>query len=143
MEVTERADGVTIVNDAYNANPDSMLAALRTLRVMGRGGERRTWAVLGEMAELGPDGGPAHQQVGREAAQLDVSRVVVIGSAAAGIHAGAVAEGLRDAALVEDVDAALAILHAELRPGDVVLVKGSRSVGLEKLAASLLDGAAG
>src|SRR3954469_21026842 len=93
MEVTERGDGVTVVNDAYNANPDSMLAALRTLQVMSRGGERRTWAVLGEMAELGPGGAAAHEEVGRAAVRLAVSRLVVIGSAAAGIHAGAVAEG--------------------------------------------------
>ena len=139
MEVTERPDGVTVVNDAYNANPDSMLAALRTLQVMGRGGERRTWAVLGQMAELGPDGAAAHEGVGREAARLAVSRVVVIGSAAAGIHAGAVTSGSHDAALVDDVDAALALLRAEVRPGDVVLVKASRSVGLEKLAAALLE----
>ena len=143
MEVTERPDGVTVVNDAYNANPDSMLAALRTLQVMGRSGERRTWAVLGEMAELGPGGASAHEDLGRAVSRLAVSRLVVIGSAAAGIHAGAVAAGSRDAALVDDVDAALALLRDELRPGDVVLVKASRSVGLEKLAAALLDGAAG
>jgi UDP-N-acetylmuramoyl-tripeptide--D-alanyl-D-alanine ligase len=142
MEVTERADGVTVVNDAYNANPDSVLAALRTLQVMSRGGERRTWAVLGEMAELGPDAGSAHQEVGRAARRLAVSRLVVIGSAAAGIHAGAVAEGSGDAVLVDDADAALALLRAEVAPGDIVLVKASRSVGLEKLAAALLEGAA-
>jgi UDP-N-acetylmuramoyl-tripeptide--D-alanyl-D-alanine ligase len=141
MEVTERPDGVTVVNDAYNANPDSVLAALQTLQVMSRGGERRTWAVLGEMAELGADGPAAHEEVGRQAGLLAVSRVVVIGSAAAGIHAGAVAAGSREAALVDDADAALALLRADLRPGDVVLVKASRSVGLEKLAAALLEDA--
>jgi UDP-N-acetylmuramoyl-tripeptide--D-alanyl-D-alanine ligase len=143
MEVTERADGVTVVNDAYNANPDSMLAALRTLQVMSRGGRRRTWAVLGEMAELGPDAASAHQELGRWTARLAVSRLVVIGSAAAGIHAGAVTEGCRDAVLVADVDAALALLRAQVGPGDVVLVKASRSVGLEKLAAALIEGTAG
>jgi UDP-N-acetylmuramoyl-tripeptide--D-alanyl-D-alanine ligase len=142
MEVTERADGVTVVNDAYNANPDSMLAALRTLQVMSRGGERRTWAVLGEMAELGPGAPAAHEEVGRAAGRLAVSRLVVIGSAAAGIHAGAVAAGSRDVVLVDDVDDALALLRAEVRPGDVVLVKASRAVGLEKLAAALLEDAA-
>jgi UDP-N-acetylmuramoyl-tripeptide--D-alanyl-D-alanine ligase len=141
MEVTDRPDGVTVVNDAYNANPDSMLAALRTLQVMSRGGARRTWAVLGEMAELGSEGGVAHEEVGRAAARHAVSRVVVIGSAAAGIHAGAVAEGAPGVAAVDDVDAALALLRAEVQPGDVVLVKASRSVGLEKLAAALLGDA--
>jgi UDP-N-acetylmuramoyl-tripeptide--D-alanyl-D-alanine ligase len=143
MEVTERPDGVTVVNDAYNANPDSMLAALRTLAVMGRDGSRRTWAVLGPMAELGPDAESAHVEVGRAARHLAVSRLVVIGSAAAGIHAGAVAEGAGagELAQVDDIDAAVALLRAELRPGDVVLVKASRSVGLERVAAALLAGA--
>ena len=142
MEVTERADGVTVVNDAYNANPDSVLAALRTLEVMSRGGSRRTWAVLGEMAELGAEAAAAHEAVGRAAIRHAVSRLVVIGSAAAGIHAGAVAEGSRDDQLtqVDDIDAALALLRADVRPGDVVLVKASRSVGLERLAAALLEG---
>ena len=140
MEVTERADGVTVVNDAYNANPDSMRAALLTLAVMGRGGARRTWAVLGAMAELGADAAEAHAEVGRFAAGLDVSRLVVIGSAAAGIHAGAVAAGTTTQPVqVDDIDAAAALLRAELRPGDVVLVKASRSVGLERLAAALLE----
>ena len=142
MEVTERPDGVTVVNDAYNANPDSVLAALRTLQVMSRGGSRRTWAVLGQMAELGPEGPAAHDEVGRAAVRHAVSKLVVIGSAATGIHAGAVAEGYRDeqAVQVDDLDAALALLRDELRPGDVVLVKASRSVGLERLAAALLEG---
>lgn len=142
MEVTDRGDGVTVINDAYNANPDSVRAALRTLRAMSRGGSRRTWAVLGEMAELGPDAASAHEEIGRAAHRLAVSRLVVIGSAAAGIHAGAVSAGLPEAALVDDAGAALAMLTAELAPGDVVLVKASRSVGLERLAAVLLDGAA-
>jgi UDP-N-acetylmuramoyl-tripeptide--D-alanyl-D-alanine ligase len=139
MEVSERADGVTVVNDAYNANPDSMLAALRTLAVMG-GGSRRTWAVLGPMAELGPQADEAHREVGRRAARLAVSRLVVIGSAAAGIHAGAVAEGLQASTRVDDLDAALALLRAELAPRDVVLLKASRSAGLERLADALLGG---
>jgi UDP-N-acetylmuramoyl-tripeptide--D-alanyl-D-alanine ligase len=142
MEVTERADGVTVVNDAYNANPESMRAALRTLAVMGRGGARRTWAVLGAMAELGAQDEEAHVEVGRFAAGLDVSRLVVIGSAAAGIHAGAVAQGsTNEPVQVDDADAAAALLRAELRSGDVVLVKASRSVGLERLAAALLEDA--
>jgi UDP-N-acetylmuramoyl-tripeptide--D-alanyl-D-alanine ligase len=89
------------------------------------------------LAAVGAAGPAAHEEVGRQAGLLAVSRVVVIGSAAAGIHAGAVTAG-SDAALVDDVDAALALLRAEVRPGDVVLVKASRSVGLEKLAAALL-----
>jgi UDP-N-acetylmuramoyl-tripeptide--D-alanyl-D-alanine ligase len=140
MEVTDRADGVTVVNDAYNANPESMRAALRTLAVMGRGGARRTWAVLGFMAELGDDTEEAHVELGRFVAGLDVSRLVVIGSAAAGIHAGAVERRAQGewAVRVDDVDAAVRLLDGDLAPGDLVLVKGSRSVRLERLAARLL-----
>jgi len=141
MEVTERADGVTVVNDAYNANPDSMRAALRTLAIMSRGKSRRTWAVLGAMAELGADASAAHMDLGRFVVRLDVSRLVVIGPEAGGIHAGAVLEGSwgEESVHVDDVDAAIALLRDQLRPGDVVLVKASRSAGLERVAHALLE----
>ncbi len=143
MEVTERPDGVTVVNDAYNANPESMRAALKALAVMSAGKTRRTWAVLGAMGELGDDARSAHMDLGRFVVRLDVSRLVVIGSAAGGIHAGAVLEGSwgEESVHVDDVDAAVALLRAELAPGDVVLVKASRSAGLERVAAALLEGA--
>lgn len=143
MEVTDRPDGVTVVNDAYNANPDSMRAALRTLAVMSTGKTRRTWAVLGPMAELGDDARAAHMDLGRFVVRLDVSRLLVIGSEAAGIHAGAVLEGSwgEESVHVDDVDAAVALLREQVRPGDVVLVKASRSAGLERVAAALLEGA--
>ena len=141
MEVTERADGVTVVNDAYNANPESMRAALKTLAVMSAGKTRRTWAVLGAMGELGPDERAAHMDLGRFVVRLDVSRLVVIGELAGGIHAGAVLEGSwgEESVHVDDVDAAVALLRAELAPGDVVLVKASRSAGLERVAAALVE----
>ncbi|MDP3712649.1 MAG: UDP-N-acetylmuramoyl-tripeptide--D-alanyl-D-alanine ligase [Mycobacteriales bacterium] len=141
MEVRERADGVTVVNDAYNANPDSMRAALRTLAVMGRGKTRRTVAVLGLMGELGDGAREAHMDLGRFAVRLDPGLLVVVGQAAGGIHAGAVLEGSwgSESVHVDDVEAAVALLRAELRPGDVVLVKASRSAGLERVAAALLE----
>jgi UDP-N-acetylmuramoyl-tripeptide--D-alanyl-D-alanine ligase len=144
MEVTERPDGVTVVNDAYNANPDSMRAALKTLAVMSNGKARRTWAVLGPMAELGDDAADAHMDLGRFLVRLDVSRLVVVGSEAGSIHAGAVLEGSwgEESVHVDDVDAAVALLREEVRPGDVVLVKASRSAGLERVAAALLEGPA-
>ena len=143
MEVVERADGVTVVNDAYNANPDSMKAALKTLAVMSRGKSRRTWAVLGPMAELGEASQDAHFDLGRFVVRLDLSRLVVVGAEAGGIHAGAVLEGSwgEESVHVDDTDAAVALLREELAPGDVVLVKASRSAGLERVAAALLDGA--
>ena len=141
MEVMERADGVTVVNDAYNANPESMRAALKTLAVMSRGKSRRTVAVLGPMAELGEDAREAHMDLGRYVVRLDITQLVVIGPEAGGIHAGAVLEGSwgSESIHVADVEAALALLRTELAPGDVVLVKASRSAGLERVAAALLE----
>ncbi|MDP9240032.1 MAG: UDP-N-acetylmuramoyl-tripeptide--D-alanyl-D-alanine ligase [Actinomycetota bacterium] len=142
MEVSERADGVTVVNDAYNANPESMAAALRALAAMG--GARRTWAVLGHMAELGERAGPEHDALGRLVNDLGIDRLVAVGPLAEGVHAGAVQTGRseEESFQVPDIDAALRLLHAELRPGDVVLVKASRAAGLERLAQSLLEGGA-
>jgi UDP-N-acetylmuramoyl-tripeptide--D-alanyl-D-alanine ligase len=144
MEVTERPDGVTVVNDAYNANPDSMRAALRALAAMGRG--HRTWAVLGEMAELGGESLAEHDAVGRLAVRLNVSKLVAVGGPeAAWLQMGAYNEGSwgEESVHVSDAEAAIDLLRSELRPGDVVLVKASRSAGLERVAAALLDGAEG
>ncbi|GAA2287640.1 UDP-N-acetylmuramoyl-tripeptide--D-alanyl-D-alanine ligase [Streptomyces kunmingensis] len=141
MEVTERSDGVTIVNDAYNANPESMRAALRALVAMGRG--RRTWAVLGHMAELGDDALAEHDAVGRLAVRLNVSKLVAVGGREASwLQLGAYNEGSwgEESVHVSDAQAAVDLLRSELRPGDVVLVKASRSVGLESVAQALLEG---
>ncbi|PYC87772.1 UDP-N-acetylmuramoyl-tripeptide--D-alanyl-D-alanine ligase [Streptomyces tateyamensis] len=147
MEVVDRADGVTVVNDAYNANPESMRAALRALvSIGGRGSERRrTWAVLGEMRELGEESLAEHDAIGRLAVRLDVTKLVAVGGReAACMELGARNEGSwgEESVLVSDADAAVELLRGQLRPGDVVLVKASRSVGLEKVAEALLaDGA--
>ncbi|MGW3357865.1 UDP-N-acetylmuramoyl-tripeptide--D-alanyl-D-alanine ligase [Streptomyces bungoensis] len=143
MEVTERPDGVTIVNDAYNANPESMRAALRALAAMGRG--RRTWAVLGKMAELGDEALAEHDAVGRLAVRLNVSKLVAVGGIEASwLQLGAYNEGSwgEESVHVSDAQAAVDLLRSELRPGDVVLVKASRSVGLESVAQALLETAA-
>lgn len=133
MQVTERADGVTVVNDAYNANPESMRAALAALVAMAGG--RRTWAVLGEMLELGAEASAEHESIGQRAAQLKISRLVCVGSGAAAIHTGAVlADSWEEApVLVPDADAAYDLLDRLLRPGDLVLVKSSRDAGLRLL----------
>ena len=140
MEIADRDDGVTVVNDAYNANPDSMRAALKTLASIG-GGRRRTVAVLGEMLELGAATREEHDALGRLAVRLDVSRLVVVGEGAKPIHLGASLEGSwgGESVFVPDVDAAERFLYEDVSPGDVVLVKASRGVGLERLAAALLD----
>ena len=144
MEITTTADGVTIVNDAYNANPSSMAAALKSLAEIGRAGSGRTWAVLGEMKELGPDSATEHDLIGRLAVRLNIGRLVAVGDGARPLHLGAAHEGSWDgeSVWVADKDAAVALLRAQVVPGDVVLVKGSRSVGLESVAEALLDGSA-
>jgi UDP-N-acetylmuramoyl-tripeptide--D-alanyl-D-alanine ligase len=146
MEVTERADGVTVVNDAYNANPESMRAALRALVAMGgasRAQGGRTWAVLGPMAELGDDSLAEHDAVGRLVVRLNVSKLVAVGGREASwLQLGAYNEGSwgEESVLVSDAQAAVDLLRSELRPGDVVLVKASRSIGLERVAQALLEG---
>ncbi|MFD4246774.1 UDP-N-acetylmuramoyl-tripeptide--D-alanyl-D-alanine ligase [Streptomyces sp. NPDC058525] len=145
MEVTERADGVTIVNDAYNANPESMRAALRALAAMGgaaRANGGRTWAVLGPMAELGDASLAEHDAVGRLAVRLNVSKLVAVGGREASwLQLGAYNEGSwgEESVVVSDARAAVDLLRSELRPGDVVLVKASRSIGLERVALALLE----
>ena len=126
MDVFERADGVTVIDDSYNANPASVAAALRALAALGEG--RRTFAVLGYLAELGEYERTGHEEVGRLAAELGVDRIVVVGEPAAPIHHGAmaVAKWGGESVVVTDQQAAVAILRDELRHGDVVLVKGSR-----------------
>jgi UDP-N-acetylmuramoyl-tripeptide--D-alanyl-D-alanine ligase len=142
MEVTRRPDGVTVVNDAYNANPESMRAALAAL--IGMPGRRRI-AVLGGMAELGPGAPAEHDRLGRDAAAASIDLIVAVGADAVGIADGAVAAGRRagkESVHVPDRTAARELLERALREGDVVLVKASRSYGLERLAADLLgDGA--
>jgi UDP-N-acetylmuramoyl-tripeptide--D-alanyl-D-alanine ligase len=127
MDIVERPDGVTVIDDSYNANPASVAVALRALAAMG-GGRRRTVAVLGYLAELGDYEQSGHERVGRLAAELAVDLVVVVGEAAAPIHHAA--RGRRqwegDSVLVPDQEQAVRVLAERLRPGDVVLVKGSR-----------------
>ena len=150
MAVSTRADGVTVINDAYNANPDSVRAGLKALAwmaiVRGAGERRRSWAVLGEMAELGDDAIAEHDSIGRLAVRLDVSRLVVVGTgrSLSAMQQGAVMEGSwgSEVTAVADADAALALLRTELRDGDVVLVKASNSAGLGKLADALARDAA-
>jgi UDP-N-acetylmuramoyl-tripeptide--D-alanyl-D-alanine ligase len=142
MELHERADGVTVINDAYNANPDSMRAALKALAAVGRGrGEQtRTVAVLGQMAELGDSSHAEHDAVGRLAVRLDINQLVVVGEPARPIHLGASLEGswADESVFVADNAEATGWLREHVRPGDVVLVKASRAAELEKVAEALL-----
>jgi UDP-N-acetylmuramoyl-tripeptide--D-alanyl-D-alanine ligase len=138
LEVTERPDGITVVNDAFNANPDSVAAALRTLASMG-GGVRRTVAVIGEMAELGGITRQAHEQAGQLAADLGVSVLVAVGGADAAALARAARgrDGQMDVTVAPDPGAALAALRGLLRPGDIMLAKASHAMNLEALAVTV------
>ena len=143
MAVTERPDGVTVVNDAYNANPESVRAALKSLATISRATTpaRRSWAVLGPMAELGADHVRAHDEIGRLAVRLDINKLVVVGPEARPMHQGAHLEGSwgEEAVLVPDAAAAVELLRDQVRPGDVVLVKASNSYGLWRVAEALLE----
>lgn len=139
MHVVDRPDGVTVVDDSYNANPDSMRAALKALAVLA-GRDRRSVAVLGEMLELGPDARAEHEAIGLMVVRLNVALTVVVGAGAQAIADGAVREGSwgDEVVVVPDVDAAERFLAEELRAGDVVLVKSSYGSGLWQLGDRLL-----
>jgi UDP-N-acetylmuramoyl-tripeptide--D-alanyl-D-alanine ligase len=125
---------VRIINDAYNASPDSMAAALRTLAQI-TGPNERTVAVLGAMSELGESAGEEHDRIGLLAVRLNIRRIVVVGPEARRLYLSAVGEGSWDSEAVHlpDQDAAFEYLRTELRDGDRVLVKSSNSVGLRHL----------
>lgn len=139
MEVLEAPGGITIINDAYNANPDSMRQALRTLAHLGR--KRRTVAVLGEMREMGEDSVRLHDEIGRVAVRLNIDHLLVVGDGARPIHQGACLEGSfgGESQHVADLDEALAVLEREVQEGDVILLKSSRDSGLRTLAQPLLE----
>lgn len=139
MEVSERADGVTVINDSYNANPESMRAALDALVAIGRG--RRTWAVLGEMRELGESSAAEHDALGRLVARLGIDRLLAVGEPARAVHLGAAAEGSwgGESGWMVDGDAALQALRDQVVTGDVILVKASRAAGLDRLAEALVN----
>ena len=139
MERSERADGVTVINDAYNANPDSMRAALVTLAELGlpdeQGRARRTWAVLGAMLELGKDSILEHDILGRLAVRMNIKKLLVVGAEAKPAYNSAVLEGSwgDEAHYVHDVEEAREFLKEQLRPGDIVLFKSSNGAGLRFL----------
>ncbi len=147
MEVHRRADGVTVINDAYNANPESVRAALEALAhlmqsQLDRGG--RGFAVLGHMAELGDSSRASHEDIGEFAALVGdsgLAGLIAVGQEAAPLLDGAarVRSWPGEALAVPDGKAALGLLANRLKPGDVVLVKASRAAHLEGVAAQLLE----
>ena len=142
MEVTRRADGVVVINDAYNANPESVRAALDALGHLARDG--RAFAVLGHMAELGSSSRAAHEEIGAyAAADTGVAGLIAVGDEARPMLDGA--RGVRTGAwhgeilAVPDGVSVLVALRDRLKPGDVVLVKASRAASLESVATELLS----
>ncbi|WP_104201313.1 UDP-N-acetylmuramoyl-tripeptide--D-alanyl-D-alanine ligase [Cryobacterium sp. Y29] len=140
MEVLGGKDNVTIINDAYNASPDSMSAALKTLAQIGTPG-CRTIAVLGEMAELGELAGEEHDRIGLLAVRLNISQMIVVGQRARRMHISTINEGSWDgeSVYVDTPDEAFELVRSSVNPGDTVLVKSSNSAGLRFLGDRLGD----
>lgn len=138
MARTDRADGVTVINDAYNANPESMAAALRTLAQLGRtvdpatGQPHRTWAVLGAMLELGDASLEEHDRIGRLVVRMNISKLIAVGDETKPTYNAAHLEGSwgNEATWVKTPEEAEQILRAEVRPGDIVLFKSSNGAKL-------------
>jgi UDP-N-acetylmuramoyl-tripeptide--D-alanyl-D-alanine ligase len=140
MQLLKGANGSLVINDAYNASPDSMRAALQTLATLGRQGHR-TIAVLGEMAELGSESAEQHDAMGRLAVRLNIDQVVVVGERAKLIHMGASQEGSWDgeSKFFASIDEALQHVRGLLGSGDIVLVKSSKSAELRHLGDALAE----
>jgi len=139
MALSERADGVRILDDAYNASPESMRAAFRALKAVAEGG--RTWAVVGEMLEMGEASIAAHDFLGEDAVRLGIDHLVVVGDGARPAFVSAVREGSwgDEAAFVATIDEARELIASRVAPGDTVLVKGSHGTGLWRLADQLIE----
>ena len=134
MEVLTRSDGIVVINDAYNASPDSMAAALKTLAQIIEPGQRSI-AILGEMTALGEFSTEEHDRIGRLVVRLNIQKLIVVGHGARHIHNAAGLEGSWDgeSILVATADEAYDLLRDDLRVGDVVLVKSSNSANLRLL----------
>jgi UDP-N-acetylmuramoyl-tripeptide--D-alanyl-D-alanine ligase len=137
MEVTRRPDGVTVINDAYNANPEALSAALSAAAAMAGGG--RAFAVLGHMTELGEQAEELHEQAGRQAARAGLAGLIVVGEEAGPMLTGAKSDPSWRGELLQVPDTAAAVAAVErlARPGDVVLVKASRAANLQRVALAL------
>ncbi|MCK7641801.1 UDP-N-acetylmuramoyl-tripeptide--D-alanyl-D-alanine ligase [Corynebacterium sp. CCM 8835] len=139
MEVTRRGDGVTVINDSYNANPDSMAAGIRTLAHSAAASGGTAWAVLGQMNELGPDSADRHAEIGSLLGESGIPRLVVVGT---GVNTHSLAQAAEAAGTrvvtADSVDAAINFVQPALEPEDVVLVKASSSEQLWRVADALL-----
>ncbi len=135
MKITESAGGILIINDAYNANVESMSAALQTLKDLETPGKK--WAILGEMLELGDSSLSMHTEVGKLAAEIGLAGLWVVGKGAEPIATAAKTNGMQNVCFLENLDRLSQELEINLRPGDAVLLKASRGVKLERLMPDL------
>jgi UDP-N-acetylmuramoyl-tripeptide--D-alanyl-D-alanine ligase len=140
MDVIRTREGITVVNDAYNASPTSMVAALQSFRRVAVAKRKRRFAVLGEMLELGDHARAEHERIGRLAVESGIDFVIAVGAGAQPIAEGARGAGGDKVVEVDDADGALAEVSEHARAGDAVLVKASRAVGLERVAEALTAG---
>ncbi len=150
MEISRRSDGMLVINDAYNANPDSTAAAIDALAAVGLGASGRRWAVLGTLAELGAEAEAAYHDLGARVARMGIDGLVTVGAAARGYIAGFESErdrpdtgpaGARNETFVieaGDPGEAAAIMAEHLTSVDAVLIKASRIAGLDIVAEQLL-----
>lgn len=138
MQLIKSPNGYWVINDAYNASPDSMRAALQTLAVLGRSGHK-TIAVLGYMAELGEFSNDEHDSIGRLVVRLNIDQLFVVGQEAKLIHMAASQEGSWDgeSVFIDSISNAVEIIGDRLEPGDIVLVKASNIAGLRFLGDDL------
>lgn len=128
--------GIEFIDDSYNANPDSMKAALRTLVELDADGRRI--AVLGEMGELGSESERGHREVGEAAAAFRIDELIAVGANAAGIATAAQNAGLGKSVAVDSAEEAAGILEQTVTPGDLILIKGSRSARMERVLEEFL-----
>jgi UDP-N-acetylmuramoyl-tripeptide--D-alanyl-D-alanine ligase len=130
LQITE-INGIQFIDDSYNANPDSMKAALRTLIELDADGRRV--AVLGEMGELGEESERGHREVGETAAELNVDELIAVGPSGAAIAHAAEKAGLENSKAVDSPEKAAELLGENAVPGDLILVKGSRTARMERV----------
>src|SRR5699024_6764594 len=138
MSVTDREDGVTVIDDSYNANPDSTTAALEALALIGEG--KRTCAILGEMLELGDESVAAQEEIGAAVASRNIDRFIAVGAVGPSMADAAIEQGMQAEAVicVSDVDSGSEVLEQSLEKSDVLSVKASHGAGLLQLGKRLV-----
>ena len=139
MQVEQSKTGIEVINDTYNANPESVIAALETLKFKSQG--RNTWAILGEMRELGTDSKFYHELIAQKIIDLEINNALVIGQGAKYIYDYLMINSYKGSATYSaDVFEAFKICKVLLQDKDLVLVKASRSIGLERVAQVIISG---